>query len=186
MRRKKYKDPQKEKSTNIIKGKINDKNYNPFSPLTTYFVKCDKCSNPRSIAVKCPISSIEIKEEQTEVCGIYLYAKYRNNCCFKHMAGDQGKFLTLKKEKGGNLTLGGGGTARIKGKGTMKLDKRNVNAKNVLFVELLKYNLLHVGKMCDQGYILTFFDQECEIRKNNSKEIIAKGVRTHGNVYVLE
>ena len=182
MRREKYKDPQKDKSTRIIKGKINDKNYNPFSPLTTYFIKCDKCR----IAVKCPISSIQTKEEQTEECGIYLYAKYENICCFKHMAGDQGKFLTLKKEKGGNLTLGGGGTARIKGKGTMKLDKGEAKAKNVLFVELLKYNLLRVGKMCDQGYNLTFYDQECEIQKNNSKEIIGKGVRTHGNVYVLE
>ena len=51
------------------------------------------------------------------------------------MAGYQGKFLTLKKEKGGNLTLGGGGTARIKGKGTMKLDKGKVNSKNFILVE---------------------------------------------------
>ena len=84
------------------------------------------------------------------------------------------------------MKVGGGGTARIKGKGTTKLDKGEAKAKNVLFVELLKYNLLRVGKMCDQGYNITFYDQECEIRKNNSKEIIQKGVRTHGNVNVLE
>ena len=83
------------------------------------------------------------------------------------------------------MTLGGGGTVRIKGKGTMKLEKVDAKVKNVLFVELLKYKLLCVGKMCDQGYNLTFYVKECEIRKNNSKEIIGKGVRTLGNVYVL-
>ena len=37
------------------------------------------------------------------------------------MTGDQNKFLSLKKEKGGNVTFGDNAFAKVVGKGTISL-----------------------------------------------------------------
>jgi hypothetical protein len=42
------------------------------------------------------------------------------------MTGNQIKFLTLKKEKGGEVTFGDNGFARIVEKGVISLDNGNI------------------------------------------------------------
>ena len=46
---------------------------------------------------------------------------YIDNGCSKHIAGDQNKFLDLKKEKGGSVTFGDNVFAKIIGKGKASL-----------------------------------------------------------------
>lgn len=58
------------------------------------------------------------------------------------MIEDQKKFLTLKEEKGGNVSFGDNGSERIAGRGTVSLDNGRAKAKNVLYVEGLKHNLM--------------------------------------------
>ena len=85
-----------------------------------------------------------------------MYAKVKRSQwyvdigCSKHMTRDQNKFLSLKKEKKGNVTFGDDVCAKILGKGTMSLGNDKIKAKNVLLVENLKPNLLSVSQTCDQ------------------------------------
>jgi hypothetical protein len=67
--------------------------------------------------------------------------------------------------KGGNVAFGDESCAKILGKDIVDPGSENVKEKNVLLVEYLKHNLLSVIKMCDQGYILKFDSQRCEIRE---------------------
>jgi hypothetical protein len=53
-------------------------------------------------------------------------------------------------------------------------------------VEDLKHNLLSVGKMCDQGYTLTFDSRKCKIRENNSGRLVATATRRPNNIYILD
>jgi hypothetical protein len=53
-------------------------------------------------------------------------------------------------------------------------------------VEKLKHNVIRVRQMCDQGHNLTFDSQECEIRKENSGNLVAKAIETPNNIYILD
>ena len=93
---------------------------------------------------------------EKEECGLALYVEnegnqwYIDGGCSKHMTVDQTKFFTLKEEKGGRVTFGDNGSARILGKCTISLDNGKTKTKNAMYVERLKHNNLSVIQMCDQ------------------------------------
>jgi hypothetical protein len=60
------------------------------------------------------------------------------------MTVDHKKFLILKEEKGGSVTLGDNSFARIIGKGIVSLHNGKTKKHNVLYVEGLKNNLISV------------------------------------------
>ena len=80
------------------------------------------------------------------------------------MTEDQSKFVILKK-RGGNVAFGDDSSTKILGKGTINLGSENVKAGKVLLVEDMKYNLLSVNKICDQGYTLTFDSRNVKLEK---------------------
>jgi hypothetical protein len=63
--------------------------------------------------------------------------------------------------------------AKILGKGTVSLGNNKTKEKDVLLVENIKLNLLSVSHTCDQGHILTFNSQKCEIRKKDTRKLVA-------------
>lgn len=91
----------------------------------------------------------------------------------------------MKRENKDSVTFVGNTTTRIARKGTLSLDNGKTKTKNVLYVESLKHNLLNVSQMCDQGHILTFNSQLCEIRKGCLTRLVAKEIITLINIYVL-
>jgi len=54
-----------------------------------------------------------------------------------------------------------------------------------LVVNRLKKNHLSVSQICDQGHNVVFSTKDCEIRNSSSGELVAKGVRTPNNIYIL-
>jgi hypothetical protein len=56
----------------------------------------------------------------------------------------------------------------------------------VLFVDVLKHNLLSVSQVCDRGCEVVFTSKDCKIKSVNSGQLVAKGIRTEINVYVLK
>jgi hypothetical protein len=70
-------------------------------------------------------------------------------------------------------------------KAQSELGTRMKRKKNVLLVEDMKYNLLRVSQMCDQGHKVTFDSQKCEIRKEGSGKLVTTAARTSSNIYVL-
>jgi hypothetical protein len=55
-----------------------------------------------------------------------------------------------------------------------------------LLVDGLKHNLLNVSQMCDRGCEVVFTSKDCKIKSVNSRQVVAKGIRTDNNVYVLK
>jgi hypothetical protein len=102
------------------------------------------------------------------------------------MIGDKRKFLTLTNKDKGKFTFGDNVSAKILGKGTTSLGNKKNKAKNVLLVENLKPYLLSVSQTYDQGNILIFYSQKCEIRKEGSGKLVAIAPRTSSNVYILD
>jgi hypothetical protein len=58
--------------------------------------------------------------------------------------------------------------------------------QDVLFVEGMKHNLLSVSQVCDRGCEVIFTSKDCKIKYLNLGQLIAKGIRTENNVYVLK
>jgi hypothetical protein len=85
---------------------------------------------------------------------------YVDSGCSKHMIGDRDKFLTLRKERDGPVSLGNDDSTKIIGKGTVRIGNKNTKEENVLLVEDMKHNLLSVSQMCDQGHKFTFDSQK--------------------------
>ena len=50
----------------------------------------------------------------------------------------------------------------------------------------MKYNLLTVSQMCDQGHTLTFDLEKCRVNDKNSGNLVATATRTPNNVYILD
>ena len=104
--------------------------------------------------------------------------------CFRHMIGDRMKFDKLINYKGGNVSFGDDSSRQIKGLGSLMLsDKMSIH--DVYYVDGLKYNLLSVSQICDHGYEVVFDDHSCQI-KLKSRQLVASGKRSKGNVYNLK
>jgi hypothetical protein len=58
--------------------------------------------------------------------------------------------------------------------------------QNVLFVDVLKHNLLSVSQVFDRGCKVVFTSKDCKIQSVNLGQLIAKGIRTENNVCVLK
>ena len=102
------------------------------------------------------------------------------------MTGDKEKihsYNALEKEK--KVSFGNDTPAVIKGKGSVFL-REKVKARNVMYVDGLKHNLLSVSQMCDQGNEVAFRSNGCVVRELDTGETVIKGTRTPNNLYILK
>jgi transposase InsO family protein len=140
-----------------------------------------------------PAENVKVwKKKESDECGLVLSTLrkmnpwYINSGFSKHMMGDKGKFLCLSESKSENVTFGNDSPGKIKGKGKVSLSNGKGKAQDVLLVYGLKHNLLNVSQMCDRGCEVVFMSKECKIKSVNSGQVVAKGIRTENNVYVLK
>jgi hypothetical protein len=132
------------------------------------------------------------KKKVDDKCGLVLSAQRKNNPwyidsgCSKYITGDRSKFLTLSDSKLGNVTFGNDAPGKINGKGIVSLCNGKRKGQDVLFVENLKHNLLSVSQVCDRGCEVVFTSKYCRINTVDSGQLVAKGIRTENNVYVLK
>jgi hypothetical protein len=130
------------------------------------------------------------KKKESNKCGLVLFVQrkmnpwYIDNGCSKHMTRDKGKFLSLSESKSGSVTFGNDAPGKIKGKGMVSLSNGKGKAQDVLLVDGLKHNLLSVSK--NRGCEVLFKSKDCKIKSVNSGQVVAKGIRTENNVYVLK
>jgi hypothetical protein len=140
-----------------------------------------------------PAENVKVwKKKESDKCGLVLSAQRQNNPwyidsgCSKHMMGEKGKFLSLSESKLGNITFGNDALGKIKGKGMVSLSNGKGKSQDVLLVDGFKHNLLSVIQMCDKGCEVVFTSKDCKIKSVNSGQVVAKGIRTENNVYVLK
>ena len=111
---------------------------------------------------------------------------YIDSGCSKHMTGDKDKFLSISRSKTGNVTFGNDEWGKIKGKWMVSLSNGKGKTWDVLLVDGLKHNLLSVSQMCDRGCEVVFTSKDCKIKSVKWGQVVAKGIRTDNNVYVLK
>jgi hypothetical protein len=142
---------------------------------------------------KSPAENVKFwKKKESDNCGLVLSAQRKMNPWYidsgfsKHMMGDKGKFLSLSEIKSRNITFGNDAPGKIKGKGMVSLSNGKGKAQDVLLVDGMKHNLLSVSQMCDRGCEVLFTSKDCKIKSVNSGQVVAKGIRTKNNVYLLK
>jgi transposase InsO family protein len=140
-----------------------------------------------------PAENVKVwKKKESDKCGLVLSSQRQMNPWYidsgfsKHMTGDIGKFLSLSESKSGNITFGNDAPGKIKGKGMVSLSNGKRKAQYVLLVDGLKHNLLSVSQMCDRGCEVMFTSKDRKIKSVNLGQVVAKGIRTENNVYVLK
>ena len=84
------------------------------------------------------------------------------------------------------MTFGNDAPGKIKGKGMVGLSNGNGKAQDVLFVDGLKDNILSVSQVYNRGCEVFFTCRDCKIKFAPSGQLVAKGIRTENNVYVLK
>jgi hypothetical protein len=142
---------------------------------------------------KSPAENVKFwKKKESDKCGLVFSSQrkmnpwYIDSGCSKQMTRDKGKFLSLSESKSGNITFGNDAPGKIKGKGMVSLSNGKGKAQDVLLVDGLKHNLLSVSQMCDIGFEVVFTSKDCKIKFVTLGEVVAKGIRTENNVYVLK
>ena len=102
--------------------------------------------------------------------------------CTRHMCGDKTQFKSLKLKRGGGVTIGDSKTLPILGKGKVGNDTASIS--NVRFVKGLKYNLLSVSQLHDDGHKVEFSKDKCVITVGTNQ--IPLVARRKGNIYILD
>jgi hypothetical protein len=137
-------------------------------------------------------NSSKWKKKVSEKCGLVISSQkqkdpwYIDNGCSKDMTGDKDKFISISKRKIGNVTFGNNELGKIKGKAMVSFSNGKGKAQDVLLVDGLKHNLFSESQMCDKGCEVVFTSKDCKIKSINSGQVVAKGISTDNNVYVLK
>ncbi|GJY03668.1 retrovirus-related pol polyprotein from transposon TNT 1-94 [Tanacetum coccineum] len=105
----------------------------------------------------------------------------KDSGCSKHMTGYRKLFSSYKAYNGGNVIFGSNLHGNIIGKGTISNDSLKID--NVEHVDSLRFNLLSVGKICDNKCRVTFSEHDIEITKDG--KVIGRGIRKKG-LYVMK
>ncbi|XP_057996536.1 uncharacterized protein LOC131175873 [Hevea brasiliensis] len=100
--------------------------------------------------------SSHIEDSENEVCLRSMLETehwYIDSGCSRHMTGNKGKFSSLTLREEGYVKFGDKSKAKIIGCGTIG---KNPCIENVALVQGLKYNLLSVSQLCDNGFKVVF------------------------------
>jgi hypothetical protein len=68
----------------------------------------------------------------------------------------------------------------------VSLSNGKEKSQDVLLVDGLKHNLLSVSQMSDRGCEVVFMSKDCKKKSVTSGQVVAKGIKTENNVYVMK
>ena len=103
--------------------------------------------------------------------------------CSRHMTGKRHMFISLDLKHGGVVGLGGDQKGRIIGSGTIGNDSFP-SITNVLLVERLKYNLLSISQLSNNGYDIIFNQDSCKVVSQKDGSVLLSGNRRN-NTYKI-
>ena len=94
------------------------------------------------------------------------------------MTNDESLFQELNKNKSGNVSFGDNSKGVIRGIGIID-NNSHTQIKNVLLIENLKYNLLSISQLCNEGFRVCFESNACHVINSTTNQIIyiEKGMR---------
>ncbi|GKB57351.1 hypothetical protein Tco_0913537, partial [Tanacetum coccineum] len=94
----------------------------------------------------------------------------------KHMTGNRRLFTSYKEYDDGHVVFGNNLKGKVDDGGNISHD--SITIKNVEHVSGLAFNLISVGQLCDDNYLVSFTKKDCAVSKNN--KTLAKGHRSNG------
>ncbi|GJW99540.1 retrovirus-related pol polyprotein from transposon TNT 1-94 [Tanacetum coccineum] len=125
-----------------------------------------------------------VAQASSEIClGVDLEPDewIKDSGCFKHMMCNQKLFSSYKAYNRGNVIIGSNLRGNIIGKGTISNDSLKID--NLEHVDNLRFNLLSIGKICDNKCRITFSEHDSEITKDG--KVIGRGIKKKG-LYVMK
>nr|GEV99511.1 retrovirus-related Pol polyprotein from transposon TNT 1-94 [Tanacetum cinerariifolium] len=93
--------------------------------------------------------------------------------CTKHMTGNRRLFTSYKAYNGGHVVFGSNLKGKVVSGGNITHD--SITITNVEHVSGLAFNLINVGKLCNDDCAVSFTKVDCDISKN--RRFLAKGHR---------
>ena len=101
------------------------------------------------------------------------------------MCSHKNQFITTEpKEDGGIVTFGDNGQDKIVVIGKIQINSTTF-IDNILYVKVLKHNLISISQLCDKGYTVSFSTTMCVITNPIDNSIIFIENR-HENVYIVD
>ena len=107
---------------------------------------------------------------------------YLDSGCSRHMTGNKSLLNNIKKVAAGDVTFGDSSKGRIIGIGD--IGNERVKISNVQLVTGLKYNLLSISQLCDNGYKVIFYPTHCSILNKDGKLVLT--CPRNKNVYTCD
>lgn len=111
--------------------------------------------------------------------------------CTTHMANTNTEFTNIKSYTGNVKLASEEASTSIQGKGSVSIVAKNedhlndINVREVLRVPQLRTNLLSVGKITDQNYLVIFDKEKAEVIDKKCN-IIMTADRRNGLYYIRE
>jgi hypothetical protein len=200
MRHPSKKPPQIE--NHLMAGKMTQvKHNNRFDSLINepkYYI----CHNYGHKAVDCRLKNYESdlnsstenvkvwKKKESDKCGLLLSDQRQKNPwnidsrCSKHMTVEKDRLLFISKIKIENVILETDEPGKNKDKGMVGLSNGKGDSQYDLPIDGMKHNFLNVSQMCDRGCKEVVLSKDCKIKFVNSRQVVAKRIRTNNNVDV--
>ncbi|GJY37204.1 retrovirus-related pol polyprotein from transposon TNT 1-94 [Tanacetum coccineum] len=149
--------------------------------------KCFRCGDPNDSGEeddeKVNNKTCLVAQASSEIClGVDLEPDewIKDSGCSKHMTSNRKLFSSYKAYNRGNVIFGSNLRGNIIGKGTISNDSLEID--RVEHVDNLRFNLLSIGKICDNKCRVTFSKHDGEITKDG--KVIGRCIRTKG-LYVM-
>lgn len=108
---------------------------------------------------------------------------YIDSGCSRHVIGDHNKFISIKEIDEGKVNLGNNVSSHIIGKGIVNIDNGRTKDQNVLYIEVLKHNLLRISQMCDKGFDVILNSKSCEIENVDSSKLVSGSTKMEDTIY---
>lgn len=108
---------------------------------------------------------------------------YLDRVCSKHMTWDKSLVSTFTLRKGGYVSYGDNDKEKIIGTGTVGIFY-NPTIGEVILVVGLKYNILSISKLYDEGNNITFDSSRCMVIKSKSNQTLFTISRSR-NIYTV-
>ncbi|KAL4288390.1 hypothetical protein AHAS_Ahas19G0281400 [Arachis hypogaea] len=110
------------------------------------------------------------KEKEGDECIFYALSQEDN-----HMTGDQSLFSDINKSVRSGIRLGDEMIVQADSKGTItvhtKIGTKNIH--DILLISKLAHNLLSIGQMMEQVYVLHFEEDSYTISERKTKKLLA-------------
>ncbi|CAN1293879.1 Retrovirus-related Pol polyprotein from transposon RE1 [Linum perenne] len=106
-----------------------------------------------------------------------------DSACFNHMTGSASGFQNYRPLRNASVQVANGHTLPIVGIGDIKT--ATVSLPNTLHVPSIVPNLVSVGQLTDNGYVVSFFSSGCSVQDQRTRRHLGQGSKV-GRSFFLE